>query len=237
MENEMIEQTIRQELAQEIFKLIEDIEHAEDIIKDIKEETQAIKESLKADSGNIDKISSIQYNISLIQEEQLRLAKVVANMSESNDFTLVKDEVIDNSTMSTIIDRIQKLENEIKIFKDSRNIDTFSGDLSSLSDTLTAKSILKKEITRWQSIIIGILVFLAFISFYFFGFVFSKQDSTNGILIYFIAVVPFSIAMYMVNNHIKRLISQEKILPLSKSSNKPTQYNNNSTNPDNPKAT
>lgn len=215
MEQNNLEQGTREELAESVFKLIEDVGYAEDLIEEIKKETHLIRESLKNDSINIDKIASIQYNISLIQEEQVRLAKVIADISE-NDFNLIKDEIIDNSEISNISSRLQKIEDEIKNIKDSKKQNPLDiDDLSNLNETLVQKSILKKEITRWQSIMIGVLVFLAFISIYFFGFVFNNQSSNSAILIYFIAIFPFCAAMYLINNNLKQLISQEKSIPIN----------------------
>ncbi|RAX51377.1 hypothetical protein CCY99_09190 [Helicobacter sp. 16-1353] len=216
MEHNNLEQGTREELAEAVFKLIEDLGYAEDLIAEVKKETEMIRETLKSDSSNIDKISSIQYNISLIQEEQVRLAKVIAGISD-NDFNLIKDEVMDDSKISNLSLKIQQLEDEIKNIKDSKkNSDFDINDLSNINETFVQKSILKKEITRWQSIIIGILVTLAAMSFYFFGFVFDKQTSQTAIIIFLIAVFPFCAAMYVINNNLKKLISQEKSIPMPK---------------------
>lgn len=199
---ETLEKHTREELAETVFKLIEDVGYTEDLIEEIKKETKSIREMLKKDSSNIDKLSSMEYNISLIQEEQVRQAKIITQISD-NDFNLIKNEVIDTPQVTTLTNKVAELEKEILLFKKQDfNI-----------PNQPQKSILKKEIVKWQKIILGILIFLALQSIYFFTFVFEKQTGGMALLIFFISILPFCIAMFVINNNLKKLISEDKSIP------------------------
>ena len=73
---------------------------------------------------------------------------------------------------------------------------------------MAQKIILKKEITRWQIIIIGILIAFSILSIGFFVSV--NEISLNTLTAYIGFCVPFCIAMYFINSNLKNLISNKK---------------------------
>ncbi len=141
-------------------------------------------------------ISYTEETIEEIKKEQLRQAEILKTIktTDSNN---------KNIEIETLIGKITALESK---FQDINN----TNELENISENLNQKSLLKKEITRYQSIIIGCLVFLVIIIMYFFGFVFDTQIAGAAIVVFLIAVLPFTLAIYFFNNNIKNLISQEK---------------------------
>ena len=190
--------TNKEELTEMLFKLIEDIGHTEELIEEVKQETQLIKETIQQNMPDTDKLS-------LMQEELERQAKIIDSFignTHINDAQHIE---------STIKDKLIALEKDIKNIKNTKNniLDSINVDeLSNISDTMAQKIILKKEITRWQIIIIGILIAFSILSIGFFVSV--NEISLNTLTAYIGFCVPFCIAMYFINSNLKNLISNKK---------------------------
>lgn len=196
--------TNKEELTEMLFKLIEDIGHTEELIEEVKQETQLIKETIQQNMPDTDKLS-------LMQEELERQAKIIDSFSGN---THINDA---QHIESTIKDKLIALEKDIKNIKNTKNniLDSINVDeLSNISDTMAQKIILKKEITRWQIIIIGILIAFSILSIGFFVSV--NEISLNTLTAYIGFCVPFCIAMYFINSNLKNLISNKKSIPAKK---------------------
>lgn len=198
-----LDQRTREELAESVFKLMEDVAYAEELIDEIKAESQIIRESFKQNS-QIKALETIQNIIATIQEEQSRQAKIIDNIDSESIPTIEA-----NGAISNLKQQIQELENNLKILKES------SQSLGDLNNPLLQKSILKKEIKSWQNTMIYILIFLALGSVGFF-WVILPDINTLHIALFATAILPFCIAILVINSKLKSLISTEKVIPNKK---------------------
>ncbi|RDU63985.1 hypothetical protein [Helicobacter sp. MIT 14-3879] len=155
-------------------------------ISDVEDKIEETKKDIKA------LVESFESNLSTIKETQTSQAEVI--------------EKLNNNDITNIINKVVKLETNINSIVDS-------GLLNEVSSKINNKIMLKKEISKWQMIMIGILIFLGLESLFFFIFVFNSATQGNALIALFIAVLPFIIAMYFINNNLKKLISEEKIIP------------------------
>ncbi len=194
----------KEELAEMLFKLIEDIGHTENLIEEIKQEMQLIKETFQNSMPHAEILSSIR-------EELDRQSKIIdefnSNININNITTLDEN----------IKEKIISLENDINNIKNKNNsiLDSINiNELSNISDTMAQKLILKKEIKTWQIMIIGILTTFSIFSIGF--FIFISKISIGTILAYIAFCIPFCIAMYFINNNLHNLISNKKASQIKK---------------------
>lgn len=176
----------KEELAEMLFKLIEDIGHTEELIEEIKGETNSIKDKIKQD-------------IELIQEKLEQQSKAITNKNLEN-----KD---GDSEIKVINQKIDTLNNEIKNLKKLKNNFIEINELANLDYSIAQKVILKKEIKRWQAMVIGILSAFSILSIIF--FIFIGNLSMESAVTYIGFSIPFCIAIYSINNNLKKLNSQK----------------------------
>lgn len=194
---ENIDHTIKndkEEILELIFNALENIERIENLTHSTREEIEALKGAIAPSS-----LSDVEE----IRQEQQRLAGIVANIA-NNDLA-------DSPKIRSLHEGLERLESRFRRIEQGHAA-IEDNDLKNVNDVLFQKSVLKREIGRWQTIMIGILAFLGLLSIYFFGFVFNKQTAGSAIVIYLIATFPFCAALYVINGNLKRLISQDKSL-------------------------
>lgn len=179
----------KEELTETLFKLIEDIGHTEELIEEIKKETHLIRDTIKQD-------------IELIQEklEQQSKAIIAENLENSDG----------DSAFKEINQKIDKLNNEIQNLKKLKSNSIDINELINLDDAAAQKVLLKKEIKRWQTMIVGILS--AFLVFSIGFFIFSGRLSMEMAIAYIGFSMPFCIAIYSINNNLKKINSQKNAI-------------------------
>lgn len=179
----------KDELAELLFSLLEELHTDTEDINSIKEEVDKLKDILHVNPGDIDSISSMQYNIKLLQEEQLRISSQLANFSE-NDFNLIKGEVIDDERIKLLESKLQMLE--------GRSLNAASG-LQSDNDAI---DIVLRERKSWHTKMTIIILTLIIVL----GFILIKMDlSSIRLGIVALIVSPFIVAMFVVDRNLKRL--------------------------------
>ena len=179
----------KEELTETLFKLIEDIGHTEELIEEMKKETHLIRDTIKQD-------------IELIQEklEQQSKAIIAENLENSDG----------DSAFKEINQKIDRLNNEIQNLKKLKSNSIDINELINLDDATAQKVILKKEIKRWQTMIVGILS--AFLVFSIGFFIFSGRLSMEMAIVYIGFSMPFCIAIYSINNNLKKINSQKNAI-------------------------
>lgn len=177
-----------------------------------KEELENSKISDLSDTmfSMIEDLSKIEENIENILNEIDMLKKDISqkytsiqHIKQSQDEMLSK---INNNDISKITTKVIKLEENI-------NKLLGNGMLEELSKNIDNKVILKKQATKWQMFMVGILVFLGLESIFFFIFIANSTMQTTLLIAFFISVLPFIVAMIFVQNNVKNIIAQEKAIP------------------------
>lgn len=179
----------------------EDLETSK--INDLSDTMFKIIEDVSQTEENIENILN---EINTLKESISHNATSMQNLKQSQDEMLQKINNNNNNDMSKISAKVIKLEENI-------NKLLGSGMLEELSKNIDNKVILKKQITKWQMFMVGILVFLAFDSVFFFIFIANATMHNTILIAFFISVLPFIIAMAFVQNNVKNLIAQEKAIP------------------------
>lgn len=101
---------------------------------------------------------------------------------------------------------------EIRFNKMEKNLSSIAGSgmIEHIGNRIQIKELLKQEIKRHQMILISIVLLCALLSIAFFVVVFPANASSMGLLIYVVAILPFIIALFIINNGLKKLIIDEK---------------------------
>ena len=169
----------KEELTEMLFKLIEDIGHTEELIEEIKGETRLMKNTIKQ-------------NIELFEEklEQQSRAISARNLENSEE----------DSKFEEINQKIESINNEIKNLK---NLKDSIKTGKTINIDYSAKHTLKSKMTKWQMMLIGSLAIFATLSIIF--FLILKDISLLSVIVYIVFAVPFCMAMYFFNDHLKKI--------------------------------
>lgn len=172
------------EMRELIFSIVEETSHIEETLEQIRLDVDMIKNS-NADSSINYKFESLENTVNAILEEQNKHKELLASIN-SNDFNLIKDEVLDNKKIKNLEKKISRIEKM-----------TSAGGVN-----LKQLSIVKEK-SRWQISIICILIFLMCESIYFFGFLF--DGTIVGHFMYLSSTLPYLFIMYAMNNRVQKL--------------------------------
>ncbi|MDE6886816.1 MAG: hypothetical protein K2P17_07255 [Helicobacteraceae bacterium] len=169
------------DLSDTMFKLIEDIGEVEEAVE-----------------GNKKEIEELKVLIDTTKEAQVSQNETFQKFISSNNIGELSD------SLSKFQTRFTKLESNIQTI-------ISSGILDELSNSLSQKDLLKKEIKKWQMIMLTILIFVTIVSVAFFAFVFKSQITSIAVGIFAIAILPFVVAIFIINENVKKLIVNEKM--------------------------
>lgn len=164
------------------------------------------------DKGRLDSLQETLFelmeNISQVEESLEATKKEVAEMKTAIDSKL--DSKL-GATKADSKSQSKKVDSDLKKLESNINSVISSGALEVLSKKIDAKMIIKKEIRRYQFIIMFILLLVAGGSGAFFYF---NLSTTQENLIAFGAIIAvFLIALIVINSNLKHAISMEKRTP------------------------
>ncbi|MGX3010699.1 hypothetical protein ACWIUD_03925 [Helicobacter sp. 23-1044] len=149
-------------------------------------------------------ISKLEETIEKGKKDFESVKEMVDSLKQAQDSANSAGDSAPNMSLDEILERVNKIEKSITTIAKSENI-------AHLSQNIDKRVLLKSEISKYQTMILVILLIMTLGSVAF--FMMELASSLNATIAFLAMVAFFVIALIIINANLKTSIAEEKITP------------------------